>query len=198
MKKSHYLVLVVSLIFFGTVPSCQAASDSNSSAEAAPITEADFGTASAGGGLNTTEYSINPNTAYDNMNILQTNTSAAGTQISDYYSTRDDNSAASQAVGNQSDSPPHKNIPIGRGLPDTSRGLPTPGAGLPSTMTGSLATTLANQLDENGKLKIQDVKHYTFGFTGTGAPTAYALNRGIALPAVSTGSIIMDTGFTPR
>ncbi len=206
MKKSHYLVLIVSLIFFGVVPSSLAATGfAGAASEPAPITESDFGTAATGSGYNTTEYSINPNTAYDNMNIGQVNTtSVTGTPISDYYNynnSADNSSAASHAGGNQPGNPSSKNIPIGRGKPDTSRGWPTPGAGLPSTMTGSLGNTLANDLTGTGKnaLTIKQNKHYkTLGFTGSGLPSLYALNRGMALPPVSTGSIEMDTGFTPR
>lgn len=205
MKKSRYLVSAasaLSLVISCISPSCLAAAGSTGTSGSTTVTEADFGSAATGSGsvdsgTNGSGYNITPPpaNAYDNMGIQQSNT-AAGMRISDYYdyySNADNDSADSQAGVNQTS----KNIPIGRGPEDTSRGLPTAGAGLPSTSTGSLAITLANQLNPTGALKIQSAK-YNFGFTGKVLPSAYAAARGIALPQVSTGSIIMDTGFTPR
>jgi hypothetical protein len=182
MKKSYYSILILNalaLSFSWAAPSSLAAGETGSPAK---LTEADFayGGAATGSGFNTTTYSIAPNTAYDNMGYQQSNTTAAGTPISDYYSQADQNSAANSSATQLT----KNNIPNSRG-------------GLPSCSTGSLGTTLANDLDPLGKNSIQSGK-YNFGFTGKVLPSFYAASRGISLPQVGTGSIIMNGGFTPR
>jgi hypothetical protein len=175
MIKSYYSILILNALAlsFSFTVSAEADSGSpSSSLGSPPVTESDFGSAGTGSGANTTTYSIAPNTAYDNMNYQQSNTSAAGNSISDYYNQADYDSAASSGVAQS-----------------TSKEIPTSRGGLPNFGTGQLANTMVNKSIQSGG--------YNLGFSGSGAASAYSAVRGISSPKVSTGSIIMNQGFTP-
>jgi hypothetical protein len=211
-------VFIISALYFA-VPclilsnAAANAAGSSSSAGSSTLTEADFayGRAATGSGsidsgpngqgYNTTMYSTQPNNAFDNMNIQQSN-EYNGRAISDNWSTGDTDSVNSNSTAS--------------GLTDSATTNQKLRAQLPYVQAANTANnpvnyTLANPQYQfyspitNGEI---GKSQYNFGFKANFAQTGYQAAQGASdvqngilppppLPEVGTGSIIMKTGFTP-